>query len=56
VSEYKIFDIYIYIYRERELDYNVMHSIYRSRAMDQFFVIKLKIVNSTIQNDFRMNI
>jgi hypothetical protein len=48
--------IYIYIKRERELDYNAMHSTACSLIIDQFFIIKVQMVDSTIQNDFRMNI
>jgi hypothetical protein len=44
---------YPYIY---ELDYDAMHRTDRFCAMDQFFIFKIKIVDPTIQNDFRMNI
>jgi hypothetical protein len=48
--------IYIYRERERELGYGAMHSTDRSHAMDRFFVIKVQMIDPTVQNDFRMNI
>jgi hypothetical protein len=41
--------IYIYIY-------SAMHSADRFRAMDWLFVIKVQMVDPTVQNNFHMNI
>jgi hypothetical protein len=38
------------------MDYGAMHSTYRYHTMDQFFVIKVQMIDPTVQNDFIMNI
>jgi hypothetical protein len=58
---YIIVLIYIYIYRERErgereLGYSTMHSMDLPRAMGRFFILKVQMVDLTVQNDFHMNI
>jgi hypothetical protein len=41
------------IYIERELGYGAMHSTDHFHALDRFFVIKIQIIDQTVQNDFR---
>jgi hypothetical protein len=39
-----------------ELGYGVMHSTYHLCAINLLFVFKVQMINSTVQNDFHMNI
>jgi hypothetical protein len=34
----------------------LLYNTYRSCPMDRFFVIKVQMINPTVQNDVRMNI
>jgi hypothetical protein len=44
----------MYMYRERELDYDATRNMDNPCVIDHFSIIKVQIVNLTTQNDFDM--